>query len=187
VIAVPDLLSHAFIAYTLCTLLAARYRWLTPQYVTVGMAGAFVPDIAKVDLVLPGAVVGKALGVPVSWFGVHTLGGAAVAALVGVVLAASGERRRVAALLALGAGSHLAADAGPLPQYGRLAGVRDRHRSAGGVAARPAVDGTRRRRLNRCSRRPGLRRPRRRDVGRLMTIYSNTLFDLSTTNRFFND
>jgi len=108
---VPDLLSHAFIAYTLCTLLAARYRWLTPQYVTVGMAGAFVPDIAKVDLVLPGAVVGKALGVPVSWFGVHTLGGAAVAALVGVVLAASGERRRVAALLALGAGSHLAADA----------------------------------------------------------------------------
>lgn len=107
----PDLLSHALIAYTLCTLLAARYRWLTPRYVTVGMAGAFVPDIAKVDLVLPGAVVRNALGVPFSWFGVHTLGGAAVAALVGVVLAAGEQRRRVAALLALGAGSHLAADA----------------------------------------------------------------------------
>lgn len=110
-IAMPDLLSHAFVAYTLCTLLAVRYRWLTPRYVTVGMAGAFVPDIAKIDLAVGGAVVGNALGVPFSWFGIHTLGGAAVAALVGVVLAASGERRRVAALLALGAASHLAADA----------------------------------------------------------------------------
>jgi membrane-bound metal-dependent hydrolase YbcI (DUF457 family) len=107
----PDLLSHALIAYTICTLLALRYRWLTPQYVTVGMAGAFVPDLAKIDLVLDNGIVGSFLGVPFEWFGVHTLGGAAVAVLIGVVLAASGERPRVAALLALGAASHLVADA----------------------------------------------------------------------------
>lgn len=115
----PDLLSHAFIAYALCTLLALRYRWLTPPYVTVGMAGAFVPDIAKVDLVVDHALVGNLLGVPFDWLGVHTLGGAAVAVLVGVTLAASEYRRRVAALLALGAGSHLAADALLLKASGR--------------------------------------------------------------------
>ena len=107
----PDLLSHAFIAYTAGTLLALRYPWLTPPYVTVGMAGAFIPDIAKVDLVVDHALVGDLLGIPFDWLGIHTLGGAAVAALVGVTLAASEYRRRVAALLALGAASHLAADA----------------------------------------------------------------------------
>jgi hypothetical protein len=107
----PDLLSHAFIAYTLCTLLAVRYPWITPQYVTVGMAGAFVPDMAKVDLVLGNTIVGNAFGLPFDWFGLHTLGGATVAVLVGVTLVANEHRRGVAALLAVGAGSHLVTDA----------------------------------------------------------------------------
>jgi hypothetical protein len=107
----PDLLTHALLAYTICTLLSVRYRWLTPQYVTVGMAGAFVPDIAKAHLLLDSAVVGNAFGTPFDWFGVHTLGGSAAAVLVGVILVVADERRRVAVLLALGAGSHLAADA----------------------------------------------------------------------------
>ncbi|WP_254535976.1 metal-dependent hydrolase [Halomarina litorea] len=107
----PDLLSHALIAYSLCTLLALRYDWLAPRYVTVGMAGAFVPDLAKADLLVEGATVGSALGVPFDWFGLHTLGGAAVAVLVGVVLVASEERARVGSLLSLGAASHLVADA----------------------------------------------------------------------------
>lgn len=107
----PDLLSHTFIAYTLCTLLALWYAWLTPQYVTVGMAGAFIPDIAKIDLVIDHALIGTLIGVPFDWFGIHTLGGAVVTALVGITLAASDQRRRVAVVLALGAGSHLVADA----------------------------------------------------------------------------
>jgi len=106
----PDLLSHALIAYTLCTLLALRYPWVTPQYVTVGMAGAFVPDMAKVDLVLGNTTVGNAFGLPFDWFGLHTLGGSTVAVLVGVTLVASEDRRRVAGLLAVGAASHLIAD-----------------------------------------------------------------------------
>jgi hypothetical protein len=28
----PDLLTHAFVAYTICTLLSWRYAWLTPTY-----------------------------------------------------------------------------------------------------------------------------------------------------------
>lgn len=107
----PDLLSHALIAYSLCTLLAVRYRWVSPRYVTVGMAGAFIPDIAKIDLLVDNALVGNALGVPFGWFGIHTLGGSIVGVCIGVVLVASSERRRVAALLSLGAASHLTADA----------------------------------------------------------------------------
>jgi hypothetical protein len=52
-----------------------------------------------------------ALGVPFDRSGLHTLGGATVAIGVGVTHAASESRRRVAALLGVGAGSHLAVDA----------------------------------------------------------------------------
>lgn len=107
----PDLFAHAVIGYCLGTALALRYDWLTPTYVTVVMAGAFVPDISKVYLLVPDAVVGETLGVPFSWFALHTLGGSAVAVLIGVVLVAGDERRRVLGLLSLGAASHLVADA----------------------------------------------------------------------------
>lgn len=115
----PDLLSHAFIAYTLCTLLALHYDWLTPQYVTVGMAGAFIPDMAKLTLVVDGATIGTILGLPFSWLGIHTLGGSTVAVLVGVTLVTVPERKRVGALLALGAASHLVADALLIKASGR--------------------------------------------------------------------
>lgn len=107
----PDLLTHALIAYTLATLLAFRYDWLSPAYVSVAMAGAFIPDLVKVYLVVDHSSVAAFLGVPFSWMGIHTLGGATVAVLIGTVLATPENRRRVTGLLALGAASHLAADA----------------------------------------------------------------------------
>jgi hypothetical protein len=107
----PDLLSHAFIAYTLCTLLSIRYPWITPQYVTVGMAGAFVPDMSKSYLALDSTTIGSTVGMPFDWFALHTLGGSAVAVLVGITLTPSEHRRRVGALLGVGAASHLVADA----------------------------------------------------------------------------
>lgn len=107
----PDLLAHALIAYTVCTALAWRYEWISPAYVTVGMAGAFIPDMTKVGLVLSDAVVENVLGLPFSWGGIHTTGGALVGVAIGVVLVSREERRRVAALLGLGAATHLLADA----------------------------------------------------------------------------
>ena len=107
----PDLFAHALIGYCLGTALSFRYDWLTPAYVTVVMAGAFVPDLSKVYLLVPDAIVADAIGLPFSWFGLHTVGGSAVAVLIGVVLVADDERRRVLGLLSLGAASHLVADA----------------------------------------------------------------------------
>jgi hypothetical protein len=115
----PDLLAHALIAYAVCTALAWRYDWLTPGYVTVGMAGAFIPDLTKVALVVPDAIVEGLLGIPFAWFGIHTLGGVAIGVAIGVVVVRSVERRRVAALLALGAVTHLLADALLLNPSGR--------------------------------------------------------------------
>ena len=115
----PDLLSHTFIAYTICTFLALHYEWLTPQYVTIGMAGAFIPDLAKITLVLENATIENLLGVPFDWFGLHTLGGVVVSVCIGVALATAAERKRVGALLALGAASHLTADALLLKASGR--------------------------------------------------------------------
>jgi hypothetical protein len=115
----PDLLAHALIAYTLAMLLSWRYDWLAPAYVTVAMAGAFIPDLTKIRLLLPSVAVESLLGIPFDWGGLHTLGGSLVALAIGVVLVASADRRRVAGLLGLGATSHLLADALLLSPSGR--------------------------------------------------------------------
>ena len=107
----PDLLTHALIAYTLATLLSWQYDWLSPPDVTVAMAGAFVPDLAKLTLLVSSARVESLLGIPFDWFALHTLGGSLVSLTIGVVLVTSEDRRRVAGLLSLGATSHLLADA----------------------------------------------------------------------------
>jgi hypothetical protein len=106
----PDLLSHAFLAYTIGCLLSRRYDWISPAYLTVLMAGAFIPDLSKIHFLVPNSAVGQALGMPFSWFALHTTGGVLVACLVGVVVVAASERRRVFALLSVGAASHLVAD-----------------------------------------------------------------------------
>lgn len=115
----PDLLAHALLAYAVCRGLAWRYTWLTSAHVTAGMAGAFIPDLAKVALVLPGTTIEGWLGLPFSWYGLHTLGGALVGVAVGAAVVADRDRRRVAALLAVGAASHLLADALLLTPTGR--------------------------------------------------------------------
>lgn len=115
----PDLLAHVFIAYALCRVLSWQINWLTTEYVTLGMVGAFIPDIVKIKLVLPSPVVERLLDIPFHWGSLATGGGTAVSVLIGVVLLASEERRRGGALLALGAVSHLLADSLLLTPTGR--------------------------------------------------------------------
>lgn len=115
----PDLLAHVLIGYAVATLLSWRYDWMRPAYVTVAMAGTILPDMAKADLLIPAGVLERALGVPFDWFALHTLGGVAVSMLVGAAVVRSDGRRRVAALLGLGAATHLLADALLLNPSGR--------------------------------------------------------------------
>jgi membrane-bound metal-dependent hydrolase YbcI (DUF457 family) len=107
----PDLLAHVFLAYALLRALSWRYDWLTTPYVTAGMAGAFIPDIVKIQLLLPSATVEAALGIPFSWSPIHRLGGTAICLLIGAVLVDEARRRNTLLVLSVGAASHLLADA----------------------------------------------------------------------------
>jgi hypothetical protein len=107
----PDLLAHALVAYTLGRVLSWRYVWLTPGYITVVMASAFISEMTKIKLLVSSRTVAHLLGVPFDWSALHMAGGAVVAILIGVVAVVPHERVRVGILLAVGAASHLLADA----------------------------------------------------------------------------
>lgn len=107
----PDVLTHVLVGYVLGTALSARYDWITGPFVTVAMVGAMLPDVAKVTLVVPSAVVEATLGVPFSWFAIHTPAGSILLAGVGALLVDGTHRRRAFALLLVGAASHHVLDA----------------------------------------------------------------------------
>jgi len=83
------------------------------------MAGAFIPDLTKIKLLVPSGTVEHLLGIPFSWGMLHTGGGALVAILIGVIVVAPRERRRTFILLSVGAASHLLADGLLLNPSGR--------------------------------------------------------------------
>jgi len=107
----PDLLTHVLCLYIIATLVGVRLEWLTPQYVTVGMLGAIVPDLTKIKLLVPSVQMELLLGVPFDWRAIHTLGGALVAVGIGALCTTSQHRRRVLGLLFVGVVSHLSLDA----------------------------------------------------------------------------
>jgi hypothetical protein len=106
----PDLLAHAFLAYSIGRVLSWRWDWITTPYVTLAMVGAFIPDLTKIKLVVPAGRVNDLLGIPFDWGSLHTGGGVVLSVLIGVALLSTDVRRRGSALLAIGAGSHLFAD-----------------------------------------------------------------------------
>lgn len=115
----PDLLAHVFIVYTLCRILSWRVEWVSNQYITLGMVGAFIPDLVKIKLLLSSSRVEQILGYPFSWGSLATGSGVILSTLIGVLLLNSGQRRRGGLLLGVGAGSHLLADSLLLTPTGR--------------------------------------------------------------------
>ncbi|ELY61083.1 metal-dependent hydrolase [Natronolimnohabitans innermongolicus] len=105
-----DLLTHVFVAYVLATVCTWRFERLTPAFVTVAMIGAVIPDLKRIELLVPADAVTAVLGVPFSWQPLHRLGGAAVVVAICIVVAPPRYRRRVAAALVLGVASHFVLD-----------------------------------------------------------------------------
>jgi membrane-bound metal-dependent hydrolase YbcI (DUF457 family) len=114
-----DLLTHVLLAYVAATALAARYDWLSPAFVTVAMAGALLPDLDHLEKVIPPDLVADVVGVPFSWGAFQTSGPVLLIIALLTLFVESSDRRPVAALLSLGAGTHLAADALLLVPDGR--------------------------------------------------------------------
>lgn len=106
----PDLLAHVLLAYALFGALSWRIEWINAQYVTVGMAGAVIPDLSKADLFIDDSLIEQVLEIPFDWFALHTAGGVLISVLIGTVLVEHDERKRVFGLLSVGAATHLLAD-----------------------------------------------------------------------------
>jgi hypothetical protein len=105
-----DLLTHVLAAYVLATLVSLRDDRLTPAAVTAAMVGGAVPDLNRIGLLLPASTVKAALGVPFAWDALSTVGGVAVVIALLTLLVPRRLRPTTAAMLSLGALSHLALD-----------------------------------------------------------------------------
>jgi membrane-bound metal-dependent hydrolase YbcI (DUF457 family) len=105
----PDLLTHALVAYVLAAVVADAGR-LDDRYVPVVTVGSVAPDAMKLAVVLDRST-GVVAGVPYSAWGLHTLGGALVLAGLGALTIRSRDRRTAFAALAAGGVSHLFLDA----------------------------------------------------------------------------
>ncbi|WP_299334374.1 metal-dependent hydrolase [Haloplanus sp.] len=105
----PDLLTHALVAYILAAVVAQSDR-IQDRYVSVAMVGAVAPDAMKLSVLLNHSV-GHIAGIPYSTWGVHTLGGVLVLAGLGALTIRVGDRFVAGAALAAGGASHLFLDA----------------------------------------------------------------------------
>ncbi|MEF8886406.1 MAG: hypothetical protein V5A30_01275 [Haloarculaceae archaeon] len=96
-----DLLTHVLAAYVLLTVAGWRVAWLAPRWVAVGMGGAAIPDLVKVERLVDEGALQSALGVPFEYDPVGSLAGVLV--LAGVITLFFGHaRRRVYGLLVAG-------------------------------------------------------------------------------------
>lgn len=104
-----DLLSHVLVAYVLFTVASWRVDGLTDEWVAVGTAGAAIPDLIKVQMVIGRGTFERLLGVPFDVGAVGTLGG--VLLVAGIIALLFGEQwRRAYGLLVAGGCSALVLD-----------------------------------------------------------------------------
>ena len=105
-----DLLSHVLVAYAVLTVAGWRLNWLTREWVVVGMGGAIIPDLQRLDLLVDSTAIEALLGIPFTYDHLGTLGGLVL--IAGLVTVAF-ERRwcgRVYGLLLAGGLTHLLVD-----------------------------------------------------------------------------
>jgi hypothetical protein len=93
-----DLLTHVLVPYVLLTVASWQFNWLTKRWIVIGMAGAAIPDLVKLGIVLDDAVIESLLGMPFSYSPISSLGGVL---LIAGAIAIFFERHRQRVLLFL--------------------------------------------------------------------------------------
>jgi len=97
-----DLLTHVLVAYVALTVAGWWVAWLEPRWVAVGMGGAAIPDLVKVERLVDEGVVQSALGVPFEYDPVSSLAGVLVIAGAVTVFFREAHRRVYGLLVAGG-------------------------------------------------------------------------------------
>lgn len=106
-----DLLTHAMVGFSIGMLLSWRYEWIKPPHITMMMAGAALPDIVRIGLLIDSAAVEHYLNIPFSWTPLHTGGGVMITVLVFASLFEKKTAKRLFLVILVGAASHLILDA----------------------------------------------------------------------------
>lgn len=106
----PDLFTHMLVGDTITTVLSWRFEWIAYPYITLVMGAAILPDLNRVELVLPAITIEATLGIPWSWVPLHRVSGTLLIICLGTLLAPKHLRRQVFTLLAIGATSHYTLD-----------------------------------------------------------------------------
>ncbi len=105
-----DLLTHAFIGYSIGIILSWRYKRIRTPQVTAIMVGAALPDLVRIRLLLDPIKIEQYLGIPFSWGPLHTAGGVLIIIAIGSLLTVPKDSKMIFILLAIGAISHLFLD-----------------------------------------------------------------------------
>jgi hypothetical protein len=104
-----DLLTHVLVPYVLLTVASWQFNWLTKRWIVIGMAGAAIPDLVKLRIVLDDVVIESLLGMPFSYSPISSLGGVLLIAGA-IAILFERHRQRVLVLLFFGGLSSLVVD-----------------------------------------------------------------------------
>ncbi|GAA0512352.1 LexA-binding, inner membrane-associated putative hydrolase [Halorubrum aquaticum] len=105
-----DLFTHILVGYVLAIVLSWRYEWISYPFVTAVMIGSTLPDLNRIDLVVPEETISVLLGLPFTWSPLHRVGGTLLIVCIGALLVPNAYRRVVFVLLSVGASSHYVLD-----------------------------------------------------------------------------
>ena len=105
-----ELLTHVLAAFIIATVASWRYDWITPPLVVACMVGAAIPDLNRIELILPADTITAFTGLPWSWGITHRAGGALLIAFILTLLVRKDLRNPVFALLCVGIASHVVID-----------------------------------------------------------------------------
>jgi hypothetical protein len=103
------LLTHILVPYVILTVAGWQFNWLTKRWIAIGMAGAAIPDLMKIQILLDDNVIESILGIPFSYAPVSSLGGVLLIA-GGITVFFETQRRRIFSFLLFGALSSLVVD-----------------------------------------------------------------------------
>ncbi len=105
-----DLYTHVVAGLIIAVILSWRYSWITPPMIAAAMVGAILPDLNRIDLVLPAATIELMTGLTWSWSVFHRAGGTILVILLLTMLVPRRHMKAVFLMLFIGAASHYVLD-----------------------------------------------------------------------------
>ena len=105
-----ELFTHVLAGFIVATIASWRYEWITPPLVVACMVGAAIPDLNRLDLLVPAEAITAATGIPWTWGVTHRAGTGLLIALLVTLLVRPDLRRAVFAMCCVGIASHLVID-----------------------------------------------------------------------------